>query len=47
MLELKLLAMSDKNSEIVRAFQYNRYSHPFFREIYHTYLVDFYLSNCI
>ena len=46
MLEWKLLAMSDKNPEIGRSFDFKRhdhlYNHPFFREFFDIYLDDFY-----
>ena len=46
MLEWKLLAMSAKNPEIVRAFDYkrynHRYSHPLSRKFFDIYLDEFY-----
>ena len=45
-LEWKLLAMSAKNPEIVRAFDYKRYNHRYihllFQEFFDIYLDDFY-----
>ena len=42
MLEWKLLAMFDKNPEIVHSFDYKRYNHPLFREFFDIYLDDSY-----
>ena len=42
MLEWKLLAMLDKNPEIVHSFDYQRYNHPLFRNFFDFYRDDFY-----
>ena len=51
MLEWKLLAMLDKNPEIVHSFDYkqynHRYNHPLFREFFDIYLNDFYQIKTI
>ena len=41
MLELKLIAMVDKNRETVRSFDYNHHtlkSHPLFQEFHEIYI---------
>ena len=42
MLEWKVLAMLDKNPEIVHSFDDKRNNHPLFREFFDFYLDDFY-----
>ena len=40
-LEWKLLAMLDKNPEIVQSFYYKRYNHPLIREFSEIYIDEF------
>ena len=42
MLEWKLLAMLDKNSEIVHSCEYNPYNQLLFRELFDIYIDEFY-----
>ena len=42
MLEWKLVAMLDKNPQMVRSFDYTRCNHPLFQESFDIYLDRFY-----
>ena len=42
MLEWKLLEMLDKYPEIVHSFDYKRYNHPLFQDVFYIHPDDFY-----